>query len=247
MTEILVIVGAMAVGAFVKGVTGTGLPQVAIPTMAIFLGVEHAVVVMAIPGVVTNSWMLRQYRRDLRSAGHLPPMVAAGLVGAVIGTAGLKVLDPRWLSLALAGVIVLYLTVRIARPGFALPARVTRVTSPPVGLAAGVLQGSTGISGPLLTVYLHSMRLRKQVFVVSLVTMFLVIAAVQAIMLAGLGLYDWERLGQSVLALVPIMIVLTVGTRVADRLPSWRFDRWITVLLVAFAVGLVYDALVGLS
>lgn len=245
LTEILVIVVAMAIGAFVKGVTGAGLPQIAVPTMAIFLGVEHAVVVMAIPGVVTNAWMLWQHHRHLHAARHLPAMVVTGLVGVVIGTAVLKALDPRWLSLALAGVIVLYLTVRMAKPGFALPDRVTRLTTPPVGLAAGVLQGSTGISGPMLTAYLHGMRLTKQVFVVSLVTMFLTMAVVQAIALAGLGLYDWSRLGQSVLALVPIMIVLRAGARYADRLSSWRFDRWITILLVAFAANLVYNGLVG--
>ncbi len=89
------------------------------------------------------------------------------------------------------------------------------------------------------------MRLTKQVFVVSLVTMFLTMAVVQAIALAGLGLYDWTRLGQSVLALVPIMIVLRAGTRYADRLSSWRFDRWIMVLLVVFAANLVYDGLFG--
>lgn len=243
MTEIVVIVAAMAVGAFVKSVTGAGLPQIAIPTIAIFLGVEHAVVVMAIPGVVTNTWMLWLYRHHLRAARHVPAMVVAGVVGAVVGTMGLKVLDPRWLSLALAGVIVLYLGVRLAKPGFAMSARVVPYTSLPVGLAAGLLQGSTGISGPLLTVYLHSLRLTRQVFVVSLVTMFLVLATVQSVMLVCLGLYDAPRLAQSFLALVPIMIVMGLGARLAHRLSSRGFDRWITVLLVAFATKLIVDAL----
>lgn len=233
---------AMAVGAFVKGVTGTGLPQVAIPTMAIFLGVEHAVVVMAIPGVVTNAWLLWRYREYLSNVRQVPTMVVAGMAGAVLGTTGLKILDPRWLSLGLAGVIVLYLAVRVARPGFALPDSLSRFTSPPVGLAAGVLQGSTGISGPLLTVYLHGLRLTRQVFIVSIVTMFLVLAAVQSVMLAYLGLYDTQRLVQSGLALVPIMIVLTLGARYAHRLSSRGFDRWVTVILVVFAAKLVYDA-----
>lgn len=241
MTEILVIVVAMAFGAFLKGVTGSGLPVVAIPTMAVFLGVEHAVVVMAIPGVVTNAWMLWRYRHHLSAARHVPLMIATGTIGAVLGTTALKVLDPRWLSLGLAAVIVLYLAVRVAHPGFGIPARVSSFTSPSVGLAAGVLQGSTGISGPLLTVYLHSLRLARQVFVVSLVTMFLVLAIVQTVMLVSLGLYDWPRLTQSVLALLPIMIVLVLGTRYAHRVSSRSFDRWITALLMIFAAKLIHD------
>jgi uncharacterized membrane protein YfcA len=52
---LLVILFALSLGSFVKGVTGTGLPQIAIPVMASLLGVEHAVVVMAIPGVLSNA------------------------------------------------------------------------------------------------------------------------------------------------------------------------------------------------
>ena len=38
--DLVVIVAAIAIGAFVKGATGGGLPQIAIPVMAAFLGVE---------------------------------------------------------------------------------------------------------------------------------------------------------------------------------------------------------------
>jgi hypothetical protein len=50
LLELGIILVAIALGSFVKGVTGSGLPQIAIPVMAIFLGVERAVVLMAIPG-----------------------------------------------------------------------------------------------------------------------------------------------------------------------------------------------------
>ena len=45
----------LALGAFVKGLTGMGLPLVAVPFMASFLGAEHAIVVMQIPGLVSNA------------------------------------------------------------------------------------------------------------------------------------------------------------------------------------------------
>ena len=40
--DLVVIVAALAIGAFVKGATGGGLPQIAIPVMAAFLGVERS-------------------------------------------------------------------------------------------------------------------------------------------------------------------------------------------------------------
>ena len=54
--DLVVIVVAIGVGAFVKGVTGTGLPQIAIPVMAAVIGVERAVIIMAIPGILSNGW-----------------------------------------------------------------------------------------------------------------------------------------------------------------------------------------------
>jgi uncharacterized membrane protein YfcA len=245
LTEIAVIVVAMTIGAFVKGVTGTGLPQVAIPTMAIFLGVEHAVVVMAIPGVVTNAWMLWTHRQHWHATRDVPVMVAGGAVGAVVGTFGLKFLDPRILSLALGGVIVLYLAIRIMNRSFMLPPRAARYVAPPVGLAAGLFQGSTGISGPMLTMYLHSLRLARDAFVVSIVTMFLVFAAVQTGTLAALGMFDATRLGQGLLALVPIMLVMWVASKYAHRMAAAVFDRWVLVLLAAFAASLIYDGITG--
>ena len=37
--ELLVVLAALSVGSFVKGITGTGLPQLAIPVMALFIGI----------------------------------------------------------------------------------------------------------------------------------------------------------------------------------------------------------------
>jgi hypothetical protein len=76
--SLAVIVTAMAVGAVVKGVTGSGLPTIAIPVMAGFLGVERAVVVMAIPTVVTNSWLLWEHRHHASGARDLPLMLGCG-------------------------------------------------------------------------------------------------------------------------------------------------------------------------
>jgi uncharacterized protein len=240
---LVVIVTAMAVGAFIKGATGQGLPQIAIPVMASFLGVEHAVVVMAIPSIVSNGWLMWAYRGYLNRTRDLPPMLLAGIFGAVAGTAILTALDDRVLSLALASVIGLYVIVFFARPDFSLRPSLTRFSSPPVGLAAGLLQGSTGISGPLVSTYLHAFRLDKETYVLSVTTVFMVFAVVQAVALAILGLYNENRLIESVVALVPIMSMLGLGTRLTQRLSRRTFDLIILALIVASGIKLVYDAL----
>ena len=240
--DLVVIVSAIALGAFVKGVTGTGLPMIAIPVIAAFLGVERAVVLMTIPGVLSNVWMLWVHRGRLTEARDLPLLVGAGVVGAATGTWLLQALDPGLLGLVLAGVIVGYVMVFVARPGFRLGPGLTRYLSAPVGGLAGAMQGATGISGPLLSTYLHGYRLDRAVYIVSISTLYLVFSVTQIFSLVSLGMYSTARLRDGLLALLP-MVMLPVGNRVAGRLSRRTFDYVILGVLLIAATTMTYDAL----
>jgi len=243
--DLTVIVVGIAVGAFVKGATGGGLPQVAIPVMAPFIGVEHAVVLMAIPGIVANGWLVVTHRNTASQTRDLPVLLGMSIIGAIAGTIALKSINGRGLSAVLAAVIVVYIVVALAHPGFRFPERVTRFASPPVGLAGGGLQGSTGISGPLFTTYLHGYQLAPRAYVFSLAVLFCVGAVVQTITLAAIGLYTRAWLMQSLLALVPIAVFLPIGSAAARRLSPATFQRIVLVLVAASAVSLVHNAVTG--
>ena len=247
LPDLIVIVMAIAVGAFIKGATGGGLPQIAIPVMAPFLGVEHAVVLMAIPGIVSNGWLVRTHRAELEHTRDLPVLVGTSVVGAVVGTVALKSLNGRALAAALIVVIVGYIVIALAHPGFRLPPGLTRVTSPPVGLAAGGLQGSTGISGPLLTTYLHGYQLMPRAYVFSLAVLFFVGAVVQTVTLAAVGLYTGDRLVESLLTLIPIAVFLPAGSWAAKRLSRETFQRVTLLLVAASAVSLIHQVIAGTS
>jgi uncharacterized membrane protein YfcA len=233
---------AMTIGSFIKGATGQGLPQIAIPVIASFIGVEHAVVVMAIPGVVSNFWLLWS-NRDIRGRSRdLPLLLTTGIVGAVTGTIMLKHLDERVLALAVAAAVLVYALVFLFRPRLELKPEITRIASGPVGLAAGALQGATGMSGPIVSTYLHGYRLEKRAYVFTLTTVFQVYALVQSLTFLFIGLYDSQRLLQSGLALVPIMAALPLGAAVAQRLSQRAFDVIVLAIPALSALKLVYDA-----
>lgn len=245
MTDLLVIVAALALGSFVKGVTGTGLPQVAVPVMAAFLGVERAVIIMSIPGVVSNVWLVVAHRAARRATRDLPTLLATGVLGAVIGTVLLTTVDGRFLSLVLAAIILVYVALRVFSPDLELSGSVTRWTSPPVGFAAGALQGATGVSGPLLSTYLHAFALTPPAYVLSLSVLFLVFSVTQVATLAGVGAYTADLLAESLLALVPVALFLPLGSHVARRLSARAFSSVVLVGLVAAATVLVWRAITG--
>lgn len=243
--ETVVVVIAMAVGAFVKGVTGSGLPQLAIPVMATFVGVEEAVVVMAIPGVVTNTWLLASKWSARRETRDLPVLLVTGSIGAVAGTWILRSMEERVLAITLASMVLVYVLLFFLHPEFRLSAKTTKAASPFVGTVAGVLQGATGISGPVVTTYLHAYRMDKDAYVFGVTTLFQVFALVQLIVLLGLGLFTTERAVNGTLALVPVMIMLRLGAGVAKRLPRHLFDYAVLGVMILSAGKLVYDAIAG--
>ena len=244
-SELAIVIGAMLLGAFVKGAVGTGLPTVAIPVMAGFIGVEEAVVIMAIPTVLTNSWLLWAHRGYVGQSRDLPSLMAFGIVGAVVGAWVLSAVEPVWLMFALAGVVVAYVGLFVFRPQLEVTEVQSRRLSPPVGAASGVLQGATGISGPLLTTYAHALRLPRRAFLFQLAAQIEVFAVAQVAAFAFLGMYSLELLASSLLAIVPAAIALPLGMRLSARLPLATFERLVLVFLVAMAAKLVFDGITG--
>jgi uncharacterized membrane protein YfcA len=184
-------------------------------------------------------WTYRGHRHETRD---IPVLLMLGTIGTVFGTFLLDSLDERPLSLILAVAITLYAIVFFTHPEISLPARLTRYVSPPLGLAAGALQGATGMSGPLISTYLHGFRLRKEAYVLSITTIFQIFALAQVVTLTTVGLYTSERLTLSLVSLIPIMALLPAGARLTNRLSRQLFDYTVLTVLVLSAVKLVFDA-----
>lgn len=233
---------AVIVGATVKGLTGMGLPPVALPVLAIFVGVEDAVVVMALPTVVTNLALIAGNWDQRHDNPVLRPMLVASAFGGVAGAWLLTNLDERVIAVMLAVLVVGYVVSRLARSEWTMSADVARRASVPVGVVGGVLQGATGLSGTLFGAYLHAMSLRPTVFVFSIAALFQVSAGASVIGLAALGRYDGRLLAMSALASV-LALVVVVGVRpFARRVPQHAFDTLVLVVLVGSVITMLVDA-----
>lgn len=213
--------------------------------MASFLGVEHAVVVMLIPSTVANIWMIWANREAVPETRHLWPLYVLGVAGVTAGTWILVSFDDRWLSLALAGMIVLYALVFVAKPDLQFTRAFTDKANGPVGLAAGLSQGATGVSGPIVATYLHGMRMMRTNYLFALTALYGLFGAIQIVALAGLGAFTQERFWQGVATLIPLALALPPGLQVSARISHTTFERTVLALLLVVAVRLVWNAVTG--
>ena len=235
------IIVAFALGGVVKGVTGVGLPLIALPAIAARLGVPAAIVIIALPAIVTNFWQVGSFRQEARGLRFLPGFLAAGMAGIAIGTVLLVKAPESLLSTGLGCIVVMYIALRLAKPDLGLSERAARLLAPFAGGAAGLLQGLTGLAAPIGVTFLHSLRLSREPYLFVTSAMFLLFALVQLSAVTISGLVTAERLIQGVAALVSALAFMPVGSWIGSRLKPAIFDRIILLLLAFVAAQLIYN------
>jgi len=108
---------AISIGALAKGITGVGLPILAVPVLASFTSVEEAVVLMVLPGIASNSWLVVTHRKWAILREHRG-FLLLGVIGGVLGTWLLSMLDDHWLKLILAIWLGVYLLQYFSRQSY---------------------------------------------------------------------------------------------------------------------------------
>lgn len=232
---------AVGAGAISKGATGMGMPLIAIPIVTVLFGLQHAIVVLAIPILVSNAWQVWHFRgaHDKARLGFLTPMLIACAIGVAGGTWFLTVVPERGLALTLGLLLLGYLVLRFANPHFIVGPEAARRWAAPAGLGAGLLHGSTGISAPIGVTFIHAMRLPRESLVFAISTMFLLLGMVQAIALGIAGILRTEWLLQGVFALLPTFLFMPVGQWLASKLSAEAFDKAMLIFLGVIGVKMV--------
>jgi len=244
--QLAIVLVAVIIGFFAKGLTGVGGPMVSIPVLAAFTGLEHSAAVIAIPGLIANVvliWRYRSLERGMRPI--LVPLIGIGSIGAVAGAWLLVRVDERYLS----GLLGILLLVYVGRQLRARPLQISERTAVrltyPIGAVGGALHGATGISAPAFATYMHAIRVGRERFIFGVSSIFGLLGAVQIVAIAAFGGYDAERVTAGFAALVPMAIGLPLGTAVGRRISSATFDKAVLTLLTLTAVRLLWSAVSG--
>ena len=238
-TQLLVVILASAAGATVKSVTGMGYPVISVPLIALVAGVPDAVVVVAIPNLAANVYMCWESRDGRAESRDLGRLVGWGTVGAVIGTIALVRLPNDPLMVLLAAMIVAFVVQFLRNPTLQLDASTTHKWSPVAGFIAGCMQGSIGVSGPVVGAWMHGYRLPMRAYIHSVTFIFGVTGFVQLVILLGQGQMTSDRAVAMVCAGVTVSVVIPIGTRLRSRIEGNTFSYLVLGVLTFSAVSLL--------
>lgn len=231
----------LVIAGIIKGAIGSGVPVVVVPVLTMLYDVKLAIAVLVAPNLLSNALQVWQYRHSLLPWRFLLTFAIAGGVGIVLGTWGLVVISPDYLSLGVAGAIAMYLAIKLSKRSATLPLSVAERIALPVGLLAGVLQGAAGMSAPASVTFLNAMRLERRVFIGSISVFFVAITLVQIPALLSAGILTAERTLYSLGALIVILTGMPLGARLGKRLPHHWFDNLIMCLLASIALKIIID------
>lgn len=228
---------AVVVGSVVKAVTGMGLPLIVIPVAALFVDIEDAVVVIALPNLLANGVLAvreREHRSDTRD---LPVLALTGVAGAVVGTIALVNLPEEPLVALLIAAIVVYVVTFLTTPDLRVGATTSARWSPAVGGIAGGFHGAIGISGPIIGSWIHSYRLPRGAHILSVTALFFITGLAQFGVLAASGEFA-GRITATLLACLPVLASIPIGTTLRDRVSKRSFDLAIIGMLVVSVMAL---------
>jgi uncharacterized protein len=226
--QLAAVAAIFLVAGAVKGLSGMGLPTVAMGLLGLAMPPAAAAALVVLPSLATNVTQCvgPRFRALVR---RLWPLWAGLVLGALA--------SPPPLAnghLLLGGVLVAYGGWGLARLPLPQPGRHERWLSPLVGLAGGVVTAMTGVFVFPLTPYLQTLRLEKDAMVQALGISFTLCTLLLA---STLGRGTPLVFGiPGALALAAALAGMAAGARLRGRIDGRRFQQVLFGVFVAVGV-----------
>jgi uncharacterized membrane protein YfcA len=236
--HVLIIASTFFLAGIVKGVTGMGLPTVAMGILGAITSPVSAASLLVIPSFVTNFWQLFTGPNFLALMKRLWLMMLGIVVGTLAGSRLLMSANTEYASVALGSALVLYAVHGLWAKPLSVPARLERLLSPVIGLTTGALTGVTGVFTLPAVPYLQALGLSKDDLIQALGLSFTVSTVALAAGLARGGAFHLGNMTLSAFAVIPSLLGMWVGTAVRERISAATFRRWFLIFLAILGLEL---------
>ncbi|MGP9677423.1 MULTISPECIES: sulfite exporter TauE/SafE family protein [Halomonas] len=238
MLYLLLLIGTFLIAGVVKGVTGMGLPTVAMGLLVIAMPPASAAALLVLPSLVTNVWQLFSGPSITQLMQRLWPMMLCICLGTIAGAALLVRVDPLWSGFGLGIALIVYAGYTLLAPAFSVSTFLERWLSPVIGLITGVVTGATGVFVMPAVPYLASLNMSREEFVQALGLSFTISTLALALGLFAHDAFQVSQLGTSALAIIPALIGMWAGQYVRMRISPQRFRQCFLLFLIVLGLEL---------
>ena len=226
---------------FVRSSLGFGDALVAMPLMAMLVGLKTATPTVGLAAVtIATTILVRNWRiADLKAALGL---VIASCIGIPIGLVLLKGINEAFMKALLGVILILYGSYSLIKPRLGQISGHFGLTFL-FGFVAGVLGGAYNANGPSVVIYATLRKWASSNFRATLQGYFLPSGFFIALGHGISGLWTRQVFIYYVIALPAIFLAIFLGGKVHKSLSQTHFDRYVHIALIAMGTMLVIRAL----
>lgn len=236
--SIVMILAIFTVAGMVKGVTGMGLPTVAMGMLGLFMPPVAAAGLLILPSFVTNIWQLFAGPSFKAILLRLWPMMIAIVAGTLIGirlmTGGATV----WTTAALGAALAIYAAYSLLAQPFSLSRNLEKWLSAPIGFMTGLLTGGTGVFVVPAVPYIQSLGFQRDDLVQALGLSFTVSTIALAVGLAANSALETQALTVSAITVLPALLGMWLGRKIRQIVSPATFRRWFLICLLTLGCEL---------
>lgn len=237
---LLLAVGAtFFIAGIVKGVTGMGLPTVAMAVLGALISPLVAASLLIVPSFVTNIWQFMAGPASGPIVRRLWPMMLAIFAGTILSAGLLVTGDTGATTVALGMALIVYAGYTLFARQLQVPARTERWLGPVTGGVTGLVAGGTGILVIPAVPYLQALGLPRDHLIQALGLSFTVSTVALAAGLGAHGAFTVQGISLSALAVGPALAGMWAGQRLRARINPSVFRRLFLISLLLLGVEMV--------
>ena len=224
---------------FLQGVIGFGFALIVVPLGLSLLGKTTIVTSVLIIGITLNLLLIlkNKERIDKKMMGFL---IIASFIGMIIGVELFKIVPSNILQL-FAGLLVIVYSIYSAFFKITLPKsnKLTFIA----GLLSGILNSSTGLSGPPIVMLLANQQTNKMVFKKSLSVFFLFMNITTLILYLFNNYLTSQGLTVGLIAVPIVLLAGYLGNKLSGVINMKAFNTITLLIILITGVTNVYTSL----
>lgn len=232
LSMLLAIAATFFAAGMVKGVTGMGLPTVAMGVLGALISPLAAANLLIVPSFITNVWQLLAGPAFTPLTRRLWPMMLAICIGTVVGAAWLASGESETTTAVLGITLVIYAGYTLLMRQVRVKKQFERWLSPLIGALTGLVTGGTGVFVIPAVPYLQALGLSRDELVQALGLSFTVSTVALAIGLGAHGAIELQGLGWSLLALAPALAGMWAGQVLRGSISPTAFRYLFLIFLL---------------
>ncbi len=225
-----------------------GLPLFAVPALVSVFDLPTAIALMMVPILVSNFlqvWRGKKKSESIKSLKRFFPLILTLIPFTVLTAQYISKIDIKMGSIIMGMIVILFSLSQLLTTKFYISPKIEVFFSPLIGILAGILGGISSLIGPMIAMYLVSLKLQKDLFVITIAIIFLFFSSTLYITLIFSGTMNFTNITSSFLASIPVMIGVVFGGKIRKKINQKKFEIFLIFFLILIGLNLLRRGFFG--